>query len=143
MRAVLVFSSGEERHPLGRYLKDGFSHVFAVVLVDDIWIRIDAQIGVPVVDPLAGVDWDPVAFYEDNDCTVIDTMQGTRPVLSPLMINNCVGLVKAVLCIRAPWAQTPWQLYNHLKRRQAHANSSRLQKCEPASGGATGAAAAT
>jgi hypothetical protein len=34
----------------------------------------------------------------------------------PLMVTTCVGVVKAVLGIRAPWIITPLQLYRYLTR---------------------------
>ena len=47
--------------------------------------------------------------------TQIETEQG-RPLKTPLIVANCVGLVKAVLCIHAPLAQTPYQLYKFLRK---------------------------
>ena len=116
MKAIVVFHGfeGGARHPLGWMLKRGFRHCFVCVLADEMWLRIDGAIGVPVFEFLTAGDFDLAAYYRDAGLVVVETEQRDRPVLAPFMMPNCVGMVKAALCIRAPWAFTPWRLYRAL-----------------------------
>lgn len=117
MRALVVFHDGV-RHPLGMLMKTGFSHCFVCIEENGLWIQVDGRDGVPLVHYLAQSDgFDLASFYRDKGFTVVETEQGSSAVLSPLVLRNCVGLVKAVLCIRS-FAVTPWQLYRHLRRKQ-------------------------
>jgi len=125
MKAIVVFG-GDGRHPLAFLLKTGWEHCFTCINVDDVWVRIDGEMGIPVVRYVAPEDYDLAGFYEDNDLTVVKTYQRDKPILSPLVINSCVGLVKAVLCIRAPLAVSPWLLYRHLMREAEHEITTRI-----------------
>lgn len=74
---------------------------------------VDARDGRPVFQALQGSGFDIAAFWREAGYTVVETVQGP-PLRSPFVAVNCVGLVKAALCIHAPFAVTPHQLYRHL-----------------------------
>jgi hypothetical protein len=116
MRALVVFHDNiDGAHPLSRFMKPGFWHCFACVENDGIWLRIDGEKGVPKVAYVTQSDgFDLAEFYREQGCTVIETKQRQEPVPSPFILRNCVGMVKAMLCIRS-CAVTPWQLYRHLR----------------------------
>ena len=120
MRALVVFFD-----PVGARwewaLKVGFRHVFCVLESGDSWIMIDARDGRPVVEVVASSCFDLQGFYEEQGYSVIEMERPDRPLRSPVVTVNCVGLVCAHLCIRAPFAFTPWQLFKHLKKEAAHA----------------------
>lgn len=128
MKAVVVFHgevasveegiTGIPTHPLNRYLREGFKHCFVCVESDGLWIQLDGKNGIPQVRYLTASDrFDLAGFYREQNFTVIETEQRNRPLLSPFVTNNCVGLVKAVLCISAPFIWSPWRLYQHLLRK--------------------------
>ena len=117
MKALVVFcDSGNEGHPLLRFLKPGFKHCFCAVLDNGLWLLADNRRGVPLLRYLTTEEFDLAGFYRDEGATVIETTQGDTPLAGPLVAANCVGLVKAILCIRS-FAITPYRLYLHLKGR--------------------------
>lgn len=103
-------------HVLDPLLRRGFRHVFCVISQGPYWIRIDGMAGKPTVEVVAGTQIDLAAFYRNEGYTVVSVNEGpgTR---APFAIANCVGLVKAVLGLRAPFALTPHQLYRFLRKR--------------------------
>jgi hypothetical protein len=103
-------------HPLDRFLKQGFRHVFCAVAQGDYWIVIDSMAGRPVVKVVAGTTFDLAAFYRNEGMTVVET-EGGPGIRAPFAFSNCVGMVKAVLGIRAPFRVTPYQLFRFLRRR--------------------------
>lgn len=114
MRAIVIFSDGgEPAHPLGFLLRRGFEHCCVAVQTGDYWVLLDGERGVPVVNVIAPASFDLAKYYRDADLTVVETEQRGQPLRSPFLLNNCVGLVKAVLCIRSR-AITPYALYRHL-----------------------------
>jgi len=117
MRALVVFFDPEG----ARWewaLKVGFRHVFCVIDDGEYWIMVDGRDGRPVVEVFGTSDYDMKAFYEGTPgYNVIEIERPDRPLRSPIVTVNCVGLIKAHLCIRAPWAVTPWQLYQYLERK--------------------------
>jgi hypothetical protein len=98
-------------------LKPGFRHVFCCVDDGKQWLMFDARDGRPVLKSIGVVsDFDLYGFYENEPgMTVVQVGEKGPPVRVPFVLSNCVGLVKAMLCIRAPFVQTPHQLYRHLK----------------------------
>ncbi len=98
-------------------LKPGFRHVFCCIDDGAHWIMFDARDGRPVVQYVQTSDYDLQSFFEDQGYTVIEIVCGELTPRSPLIVANCVGLVKAILAVAAPFAQTPHQLYRHLSRR--------------------------
>jgi hypothetical protein len=117
VKALAVFH-GHGCHPLDRLLKPGFRHCFAAVLAGDYWVRLDGMAGVPAVDVVAAGDFDLAAFYRQHEYVVVETEQRARPLRTPFVAANCVGVVKAVLGVRAPFAVTPYRLFRHLKGMQ-------------------------
>ncbi len=115
MRALVVFTESSV-HPLSFLLKAGFEHCFVVVLSNGNWIRLDGTTGIPEIDYLIGEDFDLAGYFEDQGYRVIETEQNIVPTRTPVILNNCTGLVKAILCIRAPFVITPWRLYLYLRR---------------------------
>ena len=114
MKALVVFHDNG-LHILARWLKPGFKHVFVVLRDGDYWIVVDGRVGVPGVEVFAPGDYDLAAYYRAEGCTVIETYQRQTVLRSPFAVANCVGLTKAVLCLRSA-ALTPWQLYKYLER---------------------------
>ena len=115
MKALAVFTDPEG----ARYqwlLRPGFRHVFAAINDGTYWTLFDARDARPVVQTIEGAGYDLRGYFEAKGYVVVETEQGP-PLRTPLVIANCVGLVKAVLCIHAPLAQTPYQLYRHLLRK--------------------------
>ena len=109
---IIVFH-GHGNHILAPLLKTGFKHVFCCVNDGVYWIVIDGKGGVPEIEILALADYDLKKFYEEAGFTVLDISE-SNPTRSPVVLSNCVGLVKAILGIRC-FALTPWQLYKRLK----------------------------
>ena len=111
MRALVVFFD-PERPRFARLLKPGFRHVFACIDDGNHWIMLDGRNGQSVIQAIQASDYDLKEFFEAQGYRVIEVTQGP-PLRMPLVATSCVGLVKAVLCIRS-FAQTPYQLYRHL-----------------------------
>jgi len=117
-RAIVVFT-GNSEHPLSRFLKDGFHHVYCVVENDGNWLLFDPRDGKPEIKYLTRLDgFDLAQHYRNHGLTVIeiDSVLHNKSSLLPFAHRNCVGLVKHVLSLRC-WAVTPWQLYRYLTRR--------------------------
>lgn len=104
-------------HLLDPLLKRGFRHVFCCISQGDYWILIDGMAGKPMVKVVAGTQIDLAAFYRNEGYTVVSVNEGPG-VRSPLAVANCVGIVKAVLGLRAPFVWTPYQLYKFLRRQR-------------------------
>ena len=97
-------------------LKPGFRHVFVCVDDGENWILIDGRDGRPIFQNIQTSRFDLKGHFEQQGYTVVEAEQGSKPLRTPFVLVNCVGLVKAVLCIRAPFAVTPYQLYRHLTK---------------------------
>lgn len=116
MRALAVFHD-HGCHVFDPLLKRGFRHVFVALQNSDYWIRVDAMSGVPEVQVLAAADYDLTGFYLATEgFTVLELETGSVPPLGPFVLANCVGCVKVLLGIRAPFAITPYQLYRRLRK---------------------------
>lgn len=113
MKLVVFHDHGA--HWLDPLLKPGFRHCFAVVQAGDYMISVDGLAGLPALDVVAASTYDLVGFYRDEGFTVVEVDEGI-PIRVPCISSNCVGMVKAVLGIRAPFALTPYQLYRRLTR---------------------------
>ncbi len=127
MRALVVFFDPEG----ARWewaLKVGFRHVFCVIDDGKNWIMVDGRDGRPVVEVIRESSYDLKGFYENTEgYSVIEVERPERPLRSPIVTVNCCGLVKVHLCIRAPFAFTPWQIYKHLERKRHAAPRTRHQ----------------
>lgn len=115
MKALLVFFDPEDTR-FKWLLKPGFRHVFACINDGTYWTLFDARNARPVVQTVQTADYDLKSYFEAQGYVVVEVEQGP-PLRSPLVVANCLGLVKALLCIRAPFVQTPYQLYRHLMKR--------------------------
>lgn len=116
MKALAIFHDyGHGR--FRKWLRWGFRHVFVAILHKGYWIVVDGRAGVPVVEVVAGADFDLAGFYRrQRGFTVIGLTAPRQQPFSPVMLGTCVGAVKRVLGIRRFWLLTPYQLYRHLKR---------------------------
>ena len=75
----------------------------------------DARDARPVVQTIRETEYDLRDYFEEQGYVVVEVEQGP-PLKTPFVVANCVGLTKAVLCIHAPFAQTPHQLYKFLRK---------------------------
>ena len=124
MRALAVFHP-DGNHFLSPLLKEGFKHVHCVLDREGVWVMVDFLAGMPNAQVVAASDYPLAEFYRDEGYTVVETQQRTRPSWFPLSVNNCVGLTKTMLCIRAALVITPYGLYRHLERGAADEHSAR------------------
>jgi hypothetical protein len=97
-------------------LRARFKHCFVCVRHGEFWMKIDGLAGVPSFEFLTAGDFDLAGFYRGQGFTIVETEQRQKPLAAPFIFNNCVGLVKAVLCLSAPLVWSPWRLYRYLKR---------------------------
>ncbi|WP_207762399.1 hypothetical protein [Niveispirillum lacus] len=113
--ALLVFCHETEIAWL-RCLRPGFRHVFIALPVAGGWITLDplsTRLEAEYHPLPAGTDL--AAWFRARGHQVLAASQSPPvPAQWPLAPFTCVTLVKRVLGIRAPWVQTPWQLYCHL-----------------------------
>ena len=117
MKALCVFFDPEG----ARYqwlLKPGFRHVFCCIDDGHYWTMFDARDARPVVQTIQGSEYGLRDYFEEQGYVVVETEQGL-PLKTPIIVANCVGWVKGILCIHAPFAQTPYQLYRHLLRKRS------------------------
>jgi hypothetical protein len=115
-RALGVFHDDCTTVPARLFGRPGFRHAFASVAVGGYWITVDGCEGVAAVRVMAGADYDLAAFYRDCGYTVVETEVRADGPWWPWMSATCVGVVKRMLAIRAPWVMTPWQLYRYLMK---------------------------
>lgn len=115
MRAIVVFKSGD--HPLSFLLKKGFQHCFVCVEHNKLWLQIDYGSGMPEIRYLSESSFDLTSYFKDQGMTVVKAVQREKSVTIPLVIRNCVGTVKQILCINS-LALTPYALYKYLVKNQ-------------------------
>jgi hypothetical protein len=98
----------------------GFRHCFVCLAHQGAWLRLDFQDGLPGLELVCADSFDLAAFYRAAGFTVVETGRRRRrsagPPLWPFMAATCVGAVKRILGIGAPFVQTPFQLHNFLVR---------------------------
>ena len=111
---TLVCFHNHGAHFLDPLLKEGFRHCFVAVLSGDYWVRIDGMGGVPEIEVVAGADYDLATFYRAHGYAVVETEQRATPLKTPFVTANCLGMVKSVLGLRAPFVLTPYRLYRRL-----------------------------
>lgn len=114
MRAIVVFQR-EGSHPLGFLLHPEFKHCFACIDDGLYWIVVDGRDGQALVRVAAASGFDLAGYYRAKGFRVVEATAGPG-IRGPLLVANCVGVVKAVLGIRC-WAVTPWQLYRYLRKQ--------------------------
>lgn len=115
MKALVIFSDAGV-HWAAPMLKQGFRHVAVAVLNGGYWIGIDPVMGTPDIRVIAGPNHDLAGQYRDEGFTVVETSVRKGNDLFPLALANCVGAVKAILGINAPFIITPFQLHRHLTK---------------------------
>ena len=114
MKALAIFTDPDGAR-FGWILKPGYRHVFACLNDGNYWTMFDWRDGQPVVQTVEVADVDLGGFFESEKYRVLELTQGP-PVRVPLVVNNCVGMTKLVLCIHAPLVQTPYALYQFLRK---------------------------
>lgn len=125
LRALLVFHNPEDAR-YKRILKYGFWHVFAALEVEPthegnerMWITVDGvdmQFATQVVAPAS---YDLAGWYREQGLTVLETYRGAEPDLRWFVLANCVGLVKRLANLHAPfWVITPYQLFRYISARE-------------------------
>lgn len=116
MRALAIFH-GRGDHWLAPLLKRGFSHVAAALEVaPGRWVLIDPGLGTPKVEI---VEADDIATkLAAEGMTTVDVETREIEARSPFLANTCVGVVKKLLGVSAPFALTPYRLYRHLRRHR-------------------------
>lgn len=110
--ALVVFID-QHGHWLGPVLKKGFRHCFCAVLADGYWIEINGSRDGTVIKVIAGSDFDLKEYYESRGCRVLSVERGGALKL-PLVLSNCVGIVKAALGLGHFGVLTPYQLYKRI-----------------------------
>lgn len=115
MKAIAIFSNTGS-HWAGRFLKVGFRHVAMAIQTEHGWVGLDPRQGTPDIQVICAPEFDLAAFYRGSGLAVAETEVRDIPFRWPFVIANCVGVVKAVLGIRAPLVWTPHQLYQHFTR---------------------------
>lgn len=113
--ALLVFCHDTDIAWL-RFLRPGFRHVFVALPAAGGWITLDPLSTRLEVEfhPLPD-DTDLAAWFRTRGHRVLPApLYAPLPAQWPLAPFTCVTVAKRVLGIRAPWVQTPWQLYRHL-----------------------------
>lgn len=120
MKALVMFHDSEG-HPLDFILKKGFRHCFVCVQAGAYWIEFNLAHNVPTVKVMTGADFDMKSFYINQGYIVVSTSQRVmrpsrlNPFYGTLMVSNCVGLVKSLLCIDT-FSWTPYSLYKELTK---------------------------
>ena len=98
------------------FLKPGFRHCFCAVVAGDYWIVVDGRRGLPAIEVAAAASYDLAAFYRGLGYTVATVSMPPAAPRLPFALATCVGAVKRVLGIRAPFALTPYRLWARLAR---------------------------
>lgn len=115
MNPIAVFHNDGGSHRLARFLKKEFRHVFCAIPAGDYWLTIDGRAGLPHLQVVAGTEYDLAEFYRGEGYSVVEVTTLRTPPNMPFILSNCVGVVKVVLSIRAPFVVTPYQLFKHLR----------------------------
>jgi len=118
LNALVVFGTDGNAW-WSRLCRRDFSHCFIVVDDGRYWIALDGDRGRARLKVVAGSDYDLAAFYREQGLTVVETMVPDGPPFWPLILATCVGIIKRLLVIRAPWVLTPYQLYRYLNKRKS------------------------
>lgn len=116
MDGIVVFQQANS-HPLSWMLHKSHRHVWCATRRGDIWVSYDWRCGLPDIRAEAGGSFDLGDHYTKEGYTVIPMPLPERPLMGPLILNNCVGHTKLMMGIRAPWVLTPRQLLRHLVRK--------------------------
>lgn len=115
-RALVVFD-GTKRHTLSPFLDPDFQHCFVAVQMEHAWVVMDGGFRNTHINSVAPTNFDLKSHYENHGYIVHQMLIRPVETINPLMIGSCVGMVKRVIGIRAPFVWTPLQLYRHLERK--------------------------
>ncbi len=115
MKAVVVFSGKNGTHWAQSVLHEGFKHCFVVVLdYNNNWIVLDQTRDGPDIYFLGPEDYDVVQLYVNMGMRTLTVDVPRNRVIYPMMLSNCVGVVKSVLGLRKPFIITPLGLWRYL-----------------------------
>ena len=116
-RAIVVFKNAEgtRRHWLAPLLKDGFRHCGVAVEAGDYWVFVDPNPDCIRFCVPALKNYDIADYFKDRGFSTVELETTGRDVRVPLVVSNCVGVVKTVLGIRKFSIITPYQLYKYLR----------------------------
>ena len=116
MTALVVFHGFGQGALARLFGRPGFRHCFVCVTQGGAWLRLDFRAGVPTLELVCAAEFDLASFYRAAGLTVVATERRTPSVHLPLMLATCVGAVKKVLGLSAPFVLTPHHLYRHLTK---------------------------
>ena len=113
-RAIVVFHGFAHGFWARLFGRSGFRHCFVCLAHQGAWLRFDFQNGTPILEMVCADSFDLASFYRAAGLTVVATRRCARSPSRlgwPFMSATCVGAVKKVLGIDAPFRQTPFQLH--------------------------------
>lgn len=115
MKAIVIFTD-DNTHPLSWMLAKKTRHVFCATYDERtrMWIEYNQGVMGREMRVLCDGDFNITKWYEAKGYEIfpIET-QPYRPIELPFILNNCVGMVKA-LCGLTSSALTPAQLRRHV-----------------------------
>ena len=116
-RAIVVFknTAGLRQHWLAPLLKDGFRHCGVAVEAGDYWVFVDPNPDCIRFQVPALKNYDLAGYFKNQGFSVVELNTTGAEVRVPLVVSNCVGVVKTVLGIRKFSIITPHQLYKYLR----------------------------
>lgn len=110
------------RHWWDRFLREGYRHCSLLIWEGVVWLHIEPTLDrtrVAIIEHYEPTS--PAEWVEDPGARLFrakpEGRRGRMRALSVLRPFTCVEEVKALLGIRAWWIFTPWQLAQHLRRR--------------------------
>ena len=116
-KAIIVFSDNSGVWWL-EFLKPGFRHCFVILETDRGCLWVDPLSSGLTIKQLAGYEMKALLEgYRNMGMKVVET-QAVAPSSSafPISLFSCVEVIKRLLGVKSLSVQTPWQLYQHLKR---------------------------
>jgi hypothetical protein len=121
---ALVIFEHNNLHPFGGMLKRGYRHVWCAVLDtrQHAWVGHDMRLEGYTTTVLCEPGYPLAKHLRDSGAEVIETTRQPQGTLGPIILNNCVGITKAVCGIRS-MAVTPWQLRQHLIKSRTGSRS--------------------
>ena len=121
-RAIVLFGNtvGLRQHWLAPLLKEGFRHCSVAVEAGDYWVFVDPNPDCIRFQVPALKNYDLAGHFKNGGSTAIELNITGAEVNLPLVVSNCVGVVKTVFGIRRFSIITPYQLYKYLGRKEKH-----------------------
>ena len=84
---------------------------------EDYWVFVDPNPDCIRFKVPALKNFDIAKYFQDQGFAVVELETAGVDVKVPLVVSNCVGVVKTVLGIRKALIITPYQLYKYLRRK--------------------------